>query len=28
MQVIEGIERYCIEQGVGDVNELVGALQW
>ena len=28
MQVIEGIERYCIEQGVSDVNELVGALRW
>lgn len=28
MHVIEGIEQYCIEQGVEDVNELVGALQW
>lgn len=28
MHAIEGIEQYCIEQGVEDVNELVGALQW
>lgn len=28
MQVIEGIERYCVDQGVSDVNELVGALEW
>ena len=27
IEVIEGIERYCEEQGVADVNELVGALE-
>lgn len=25
--VIDGIERYCVEQGVQDVNELIGGLQ-
>ena len=25
--VIDGIERYCVEQGVADVNELIGGLQ-
>ncbi|MDO5117627.1 MAG: dihydroorotate dehydrogenase [Eggerthellaceae bacterium] len=28
LEVIDGIEQYCIEQGVSDVNELVGALEW
>lgn len=26
-QVVQGIERYCEEQGVEDVNELIGALE-
>ena len=26
IEVIEGIERYCSDQGVSDVNELIGAL--
>jgi dihydroorotate dehydrogenase (NAD+) catalytic subunit len=26
-EVVDGIRRYCIEQGVRDVNELVGALK-
>lgn len=25
--VIDGIERYCLEQGVADVNDLIGGLQ-
>lgn len=28
MDVIDGIARYCEEQRVQDVNELIGALQW
>ena len=27
MKVLEGIEEYCVQQGVEDVNELVGGLQ-
>lgn len=27
IDVLEGIERYCVEQGVSDVNELIGALK-
>ncbi len=27
VDVIEGIERYCLEQGVDDVNDLIGGLQ-
>ena len=27
IDVVEGIEAYCEEQGVSDVNELIGALQ-
>lgn len=28
LDVIAGMEYYCEEQGVSDVNELIGALQW
>ena len=27
IDVVEGIEAYCEEQGVSDVNELIGALE-
>ena len=27
VKVLEGIEKYCEEQGVTNVNELVGALE-
>lgn len=27
LKVVEGIAEYCREQGVGDVNELIGALE-
>ena len=27
MDVIDGIAAYCEEQGVADVNELIGALK-
>ena len=27
MDVVDGIVAYCEEQGVSDVNELIGALQ-
>lgn len=28
MDVLDGIARFCEEQGVRDVNELIGALEW
>lgn len=28
VEVIDGIERYCEEQGVAAVTELIGALEW
>ena len=27
LDVISGIEQYCIDMGVSDVNELIGALE-
>ena len=27
LEVISGIEQYCIDMGVSDVNELIGALE-
>lgn len=27
LSIIEGIEQFCIEEGVGDISELIGSLQ-
>lgn len=27
LSIIEGIERFCIEEGIGDIGELIGSLQ-
>jgi len=27
LSIIEGIEQFCIEEGIGDIGELIGSLQ-